>query len=113
MDAASTVDDSQSHLIDLPEIEPHYTAIDHAVPEVIYEDEPEPEPAPDAAPAAQPEAAQDEQAVAQAPASDVGLAPEQEWDSDESDAVVDEDYEVEDSTGDEAADAEQTTAEDD
>lgn len=113
MDAASAVDDSQPHLIDLPEIEPHYTAIDHAVPEVIYEDEPEPEPEPDAAPAGQPEAAQDEQTVAQAPASDVDLAPEQEWDSDESDAAVDEDYEAEDSTGDEAADAEQTTAEDD
>lgn len=71
MDATPAVDDSQTHLIDLPEIEPHYTAIDHAVPEVIYEDESEPEPAlesePEPAPAMarESESAEDDSADAE------------------------------------------------
>lgn len=129
MDATSAVDDSQTHLIDLPEIEPHYTAIDHAVPEVIYEDEPEPEPAlesePEPAPAmaresehavepattAEPEGAQATEPEEKAATSDFDLAPEQEWD--EADTALDEDYLVEDSAEDDSADAEQVTAEDD
>lgn len=129
MDATPAVDDSQTHLIDLPEIEPHYTAIDHAVPEVIYEDEPEPEPAlesePEPAPAmaresehavepattAEPEGAQATEPEEKAATSDFDLAPEQEWD--EADTALDEDYLVEDSAEDDSADAEQVTAEDD
>lgn len=129
MDATPVVDDSQTHLIDLPEIEPHYTAIDHAVPEVIYEDEPEPEPAlesePEPAPAmaresehavepattAEPEGAWATEPEEKAATSDFDFAPEQEWD--EADTAQDEDYLGEDSAEDDSADAEQITAEDD
>lgn len=132
MDATPAVDDSQAHLIDLPEIEPHYTAIDHAVPEVIYEDEAEPEPEPALEPKAEPEPAtarEPEPAVEpattaepeivqaaepeeEAATSDFDFAPEQEWD-DATDAAEDEDYVVEDSAEDDSANAEQITAEDD
>ncbi|MDY4014075.1 hypothetical protein [Parafannyhessea umbonata] len=132
MDATPAVDDSQAHLIDLPEIEPHYTAIDHAVPEVIYEDEAEPEPEPALEPKAEPEPAtarEPEPAVEpattaepeivqaaepeeEAATSDFDFAPEQEWD-DATDAAEDEDYVVEDSAEDDSANAEQITAEED
>ena len=120
MDATPAVDDSQAHLIDLPEIEPHYTAIDHAVPEVIYEDEaePEPEPALEPEPAVEPvttaelEVAQAAEPEEEAATSDFDFAPEQEWD-DATDAAEDEDYVVEGSAEDDSADAEQITAEDD
>ena len=129
MDATPAVDDSQTHLIDLPEIEPHYTAIDHAVPEVIYEDESEPEPVhesePEPAPAmaresepavepattAETEGAQATEPEEKAATSDSDFAPEQEWDV--ADTAQDEDYLVEDSAEDDSVDAERITAEDD